>query len=47
MTGQEYDLPEFQLIVEILCLIEDLCNVWLELSVQVCELESSICNIEV
>ena len=39
MAVQEYDLPEVQLIVEILRLIEKLCNVWLEFSVQQCELE--------
>ena len=34
MNVQEYDLPEVQLIVEILLLIEELCDAWLELSVQ-------------
>ena len=44
---QEYDLPEVQLIVEILLLVEELCNVSLELSVQCCELESIVCNLKV
>ena len=47
MTAQEYYLPEVQLIVEILRLIEELCDVWLEFSVQLCELESPVYNLEV
>ena len=34
LTVQKYDLTEFQLIVEILRLIEELYDVWLKLSVQ-------------
>ena len=33
LAVQEYDLPEVQLIVEILRLVEELCGVWLEFSV--------------
>ena len=34
LTVQEYNLPKFQLIVEILRLIEDLFDTWFELLVQ-------------
>ena len=34
LAVQEYDLPEVHLIVEILRLVEELCDVWLEFSVQ-------------
>ena len=44
---QNYDLPEVQLIVEIWSLIEELDNVWLGLSVQLCGLESPVCNLKV
>ena len=47
MTVQNYDIPEVQLIVEIWRLIEELGNVWLEFLVQLCELESLVCNMKV
>ena len=47
LTAQKYDLPEVQIIFEILRLIEELYYVWLELSVQWCELISPICNLKV
>ena len=40
LAVQNYDLHEFHLIVEIMRLIEELCDVWLEFSVQLCELET-------
>ena len=39
LTVQSYYLPEVKLIVEIWRLIEELCDVWLEFSVQLCKLE--------
>ena len=42
LVVQEYDLPEVQLIVEILRLVEELCDVWLKFSVQLFELESPV-----
>ena len=47
LTVQKYDIPEVQLVVEVWCLVEELCDVWLELSVQLCELESLVCNLKV
>ena len=47
LTVQNYDLPEVQLIVEILRLVKDLCDVWLGFSVQLCELEPLLCNLKV
>ena len=47
LTVQKYDLPEFQLVVEIWRLIEELGDVWLEFSVQLCELESPVLNLKV
>ena len=38
LTFQEYDLPEVQLVVEFCRLVEDIGHVWLEFSVQLCEL---------
>ena len=38
LTVQNYDFPEVQLIVEICRLIEELGDVWPELSVQWCDL---------
>ena len=38
LTFQKYYLPEVQLVVEVWRLVEDLGNVWLEFSVQLCEL---------
>ena len=43
----KYDLPEVQLVVEVLRLVEELGNVWLELWVQLCELESHVWNLKV
>ena len=34
LTVQKYDLPDFQLAVEVWRLVEELGNVWLEFSVQ-------------
>ena len=34
LAVQKYDLPEVQPIVEILILVEEICDVWLEFSVQ-------------
>ena len=39
MDVQEYYLSVVQVIVEILCLVEDIFDVWLEFLVQLCELE--------
>ena len=47
LAVQEYDIPEVHIIVEILRLVEELCDVWLEFLVQLCELESPICNMKV
>ena len=47
MTVQKYDLPEFQLAVEVWRLVEELGDVWLEFLVQLCELESPVCNLKV
>ena len=47
LTVQDYDLPEVHLIVEILRLIEELCDVRFKFSVQFCELESNVCNMNV
>ena len=38
LTVQKYDLPEVQLVVEVWRLVEELGNVWLKFSVQLCEL---------
>ena len=37
LTVQKYDLPEVQLVVEVWRLVEEFGNVWLEISVQLCE----------
>ena len=42
LTVQKYDLPEFQLVVEVWRLVEELGDVWLEFLVQLCELESPV-----
>ena len=34
LTVKKYDLPWDQLVVEVWLLVEDLCDVWLEFSVQ-------------
>ena len=47
LTVQTYDLPEVQLIVEIWRLVEDFGDVWLKCLVQLCELESPVCNLKV
>ena len=47
LNVQKYDLPEVHLIIEILSLIEKLCDVWLEFSIQRCELESPVYNLKV
>ena len=47
LNVQKYDLPEVHLIIEILSLIEKLCDVWLEFSIQRRELESPVYNLKV
>ena len=47
LNVQRYDLPKVQLVVEVWLLVEELGNVWLELSVQLCEFESTVCNLKV
>ena len=36
LTVQKYDLPEFQPVVDVWRLVEELGDVWLEFSVQLC-----------
>ena len=38
LTVQKYDLPEVQLVVGVWRLVEELGDLWLELSVQLCKL---------
>ena len=47
MNVQKYDLPEVQLVVEVWRLVEELGDAWLEFLVQLCELESPVCNLKV
>ena len=47
LTVQKYDLPEVYLIFDILRLIEELLYAWLKVLVQLCGLESPVCNLEV
>ena len=44
---QKYYLPEVQLVVEFWRLVEELGDVWIEFSVQLCELESPVCNLKI
>ena len=47
LTVQKYDLLEVQLVIEVWRLVEELGDVWLEFSVQLCELESPFYNMKV